>query len=36
LAERIGAEVRVVEGDPRNIKVTTPPDLKLAEGYLEA
>lgn len=34
LAERIGAEVRVVEGDPRNIKVTTPADLKLAEAFL--
>jgi 2-C-methyl-D-erythritol 4-phosphate cytidylyltransferase len=34
LAERVGAEVRAVEGDPRNIKVTTPLDLKLAEALL--
>jgi 2-C-methyl-D-erythritol 4-phosphate cytidylyltransferase len=34
LAERAGAEVRAVEGDPRNIKVTTPSDLKLAEALL--
>jgi 2-C-methyl-D-erythritol 4-phosphate cytidylyltransferase len=34
LVERAGAEVRVVEGDPRNIKVTTPADLKLAEAFL--
>jgi 2-C-methyl-D-erythritol 4-phosphate cytidylyltransferase len=34
LAERTGAEVRVVEGDLRNIKVTTPADLKLAEAFL--
>jgi 2-C-methyl-D-erythritol 4-phosphate cytidylyltransferase len=26
--------VRVVEGDPRNIKVTTPTDLRLAETLL--
>jgi 2-C-methyl-D-erythritol 4-phosphate cytidylyltransferase len=34
LAERAGAEVRVVAGDPRNIKVTIPSDLKLAEAFL--
>lgn len=34
LAERIGVEVRVVEGDPRNIKVTTPSDLKIVEALL--
>ena len=34
LAERAGVEVRLVEGDPRNIKVTTPSDLKLAEVFL--
>jgi len=34
LVERAGGEVIAVEGDPRNIKVTTPADLKLAEAYL--
>lgn len=33
--ERIGMKVKVVEGDERNIKVTTPLDLKIAEVYLE-
>jgi len=28
--------VSVVEGDPRNIKITTPVDLKIAEGLLDA
>ncbi len=36
LAELAGAEVRAVEGDPRNIKVTTPSDLILAEALLGA
>ena len=27
LVERLGATVRVVPGDPRNIKLTTPSDL---------
>jgi 2-C-methyl-D-erythritol 4-phosphate cytidylyltransferase len=30
LLERIGARVVVVEGDPRNIKITRPEDLRLA------
>jgi 2-C-methyl-D-erythritol 4-phosphate cytidylyltransferase len=34
LIERAGGVVRVVEGDPRNIKVTTPTDLRLAETLL--
>ena len=33
--ERIGMSVRIVEGDERNIKVTTPMDLKIAELLLE-
>ena len=33
--ERIGMSVRIVEGDERNIKVTTPLDLKIAELFLE-
>jgi 2-C-methyl-D-erythritol 2,4-cyclodiphosphate synthase len=31
LAERAGHTVRVVDGDPRNLKITTPDDLKMAE-----
>ena len=33
--ELIGFKVRIVEGDERNIKVTTPMDLKIAELLLE-
>ncbi len=33
--ERIGLRVRMVEGEERNIKITTPMDLKLAEMLLE-
>lgn len=33
--ERIGMKVRIVEGDERNLKVTTPMDLKIAELLLE-
>ena len=33
--EHIGMKVRIVEGDERNIKVTTPIDLKVAELFLE-
>lgn len=33
--ERLGMKVRLVEGDERNIKVTTPLDLKIAELLLE-
>ena len=33
--ERLGMPVRLVEGDERNIKVTTPLDLKIAELLLE-
>jgi len=35
LVERSGHEVAVVMGSPRNIKITTPADLELAEFYLE-
>lgn len=34
LVERAGHEVAVVMGSPRNIKITTPADLELAEFYL--
>ena len=33
--ERMGMSVKIVEGDERNIKVTTPMDLKIAESLLE-
>ena len=33
--ERLGMNIRMVEGDERNIKVTTPMDLKIAEMLLE-
>lgn len=36
LAERAGIQVSVVRGEPRNIKITTPVDLKIAEGLLDA
>lgn len=35
LAERSGHEVAVVMGSPKNIKITTPGDLELAEFYLK-
>lgn len=35
LVERLGARVRVVEGDYRNIKITTPEDLPWAECILQ-
>lgn len=33
--EHMGMSVKIVEGDERNIKVTTPSDLKIAELFLE-
>ena len=33
--ERLGMAIKIVEGDERNIKVTTPMDLKIAELLLE-
>ena len=33
--ERLGMKVKIVEGDERNIKVTTPVDLKIAQLFLE-
>jgi len=33
--ERLGMTVKIVEGDERNIKVTTPMDLKVAKMLLE-
>jgi 2-C-methyl-D-erythritol 4-phosphate cytidylyltransferase len=34
LVERTGHDVAVVMGSPRNIKITTPADMELAEFYL--
>lgn len=34
LVERLGGTVRIVRGDYRNIKITTPEDLVLAEAFL--
>jgi 2-C-methyl-D-erythritol 4-phosphate cytidylyltransferase len=36
LLERAGIEVAVVQGSPRNFKITQPGDLELAEFYLRA
>ena len=33
--ERLGMSVRIVAGDEKNIKITTPLDLKIAELLLE-
>ncbi|MFB3915330.1 MAG: 2-C-methyl-D-erythritol 4-phosphate cytidylyltransferase [Terriglobales bacterium] len=35
LLERSGHEVAVVMGSPRNLKITTPADLQLAEFYMK-
>lgn len=35
LVERSGGQVRTVTGDYRNIKITTPEDLVLAEAFLQ-
>jgi 2-C-methyl-D-erythritol 4-phosphate cytidylyltransferase/2-C-methyl-D-erythritol 2,4-cyclodiphosphate synthase len=34
LAEQAGHPVRLVDGDPRNLKITTPEDLEMAERLL--
>ena len=36
LVERSGKEVAVVMGSPRNIKITTPSDMELAEFYFRS
>ena len=33
--ERLGMKIRLVEGEERNLKITTPMDLKIAEMLLE-
>jgi len=35
LVERSGGAVAVVMGSPRNLKITTPGDMELAEFYLK-
>ncbi|HEX8169572.1 MAG TPA: 2-C-methyl-D-erythritol 4-phosphate cytidylyltransferase [Thermoanaerobaculia bacterium] len=35
LAARFGHTVRAVPGDPRNLKITVPEDLAVAESYLQ-
>lgn len=35
LVERLGHNVTIVEGSPRNIKITTPRDLLIAETFLK-
>jgi 2-C-methyl-D-erythritol 4-phosphate cytidylyltransferase len=35
LAARLGHSVRVIPGDPHNIKITRPEDLALAEAHFE-
>lgn len=34
LVERLGASIKIIEGSPYNLKVTTPEDLKIAETLL--
>src|SRR5687768_4447692 len=35
LAARFGYTVKAVPGDPRNLKITVPEDLAIAESYLQ-
>lgn len=35
LVEKLGVDVFAVPGDPRNIKITVPGDLKIAEVFIE-
>jgi 2-C-methyl-D-erythritol 4-phosphate cytidylyltransferase len=34
LVERYGAKIKMIEGEYRNVKITTPEDLKIAEALL--
>ena len=36
LVERAGHPIRLVEGDPRNLKITTVEDMRMAESYLSS
>jgi 2-C-methyl-D-erythritol 4-phosphate cytidylyltransferase len=35
LVERLGARIAIVEGSPRNIKITRPEDLAIAEVLMK-
>lgn len=35
LVERAGGDVRIVAGEPRNLKITVPDDLEIAAGLIE-
>ena len=35
LVEKLGVDVFAVPGDPKNIKITVPGDLKIAEAFIE-
>ena len=35
LAEKLGIEVSIVEGSPRNIKITTPEDIPIVENFFK-
>ena len=35
LVERIGAKIKILKGDYRNIKITTPEDLLIAEAFIK-
>jgi len=36
LAEAAGHHVHLVEGDPRNLKITTPEDMVIAEAFVQS
>jgi 2-C-methyl-D-erythritol 4-phosphate cytidylyltransferase len=36
LLERVGGKIHIIQGDYRNLKITTPEDLLLAETFLKA
>jgi 2-C-methyl-D-erythritol 4-phosphate cytidylyltransferase len=35
LVERLGRDVFVIPGERRNLKITTPEDMKIAEALIE-
>lgn len=35
LVEKMGGKIYTVEGDPKNIKITTQRDMKIAEALIE-
>jgi 2-C-methyl-D-erythritol 4-phosphate cytidylyltransferase len=35
VAENLGLEINLIEGDYQNIKITTPEDLMIAKAFLE-